>query len=45
MCTSSMLQHRYADEINAVMVTGSDEALAVGGKIVPVLGELERVKA
>lgn len=27
------------------MVTGSDEALVVGGKVVPVLGEVERVKA
>ncbi|CAB1116431.1 unnamed protein product [Ectocarpus sp. CCAP 1310/34] len=31
--------------IDAVMVTGCDEAFAVGGKIVPVLGEVDRVKA
>lgn len=29
----------------AVMVTSSDEASAVGGKIVPFLGEVDRVKA
>lgn len=34
-----MLQQRYADKINAVMVTRCDEVLAVAGKIVPVLGE------
>lgn len=43
--TSGMLQQRYADQIDAVMVTGCDEALAVGGKIVPVLSKVERVKA
>ncbi|CAM9623129.1 unnamed protein product, partial [Hapterophycus canaliculatus] len=43
--TSGMLQQRYADRIDAVMVTGSDEALAVGGKVVPVLGEVQHVKA
>ncbi|CAB1116215.1 unnamed protein product [Ectocarpus sp. CCAP 1310/34] len=42
---SGMLQQRYADRIDAVMVTGCDEASAVGGKIVPVLGEVDRVKA
>ncbi|CAB1102471.1 unnamed protein product [Ectocarpus sp. CCAP 1310/34] len=41
---SGMLQQRYADRIDAVMVTGCDEAFAVGGKIVPVLGEVDRVK-
>ncbi|CAB1112833.1 unnamed protein product [Ectocarpus sp. CCAP 1310/34] len=43
--TSGMLQQRYADRIDAVMVTSSDEASAVGGKIVPVLCEVDRVKA
>lgn len=42
---SGMLQQRYADRIDAVMVTGCDEAFAVGGKLVPVLGEVDRVKA
>ncbi|CAB1116244.1 unnamed protein product [Ectocarpus sp. CCAP 1310/34] len=42
---SGMLQQRYADRIDAVMATGCDEAFAVGGKIVPVLGEVDRVKA
>lgn len=43
--TSGMLQQRYADKIDTVMVIRCDEALAVGGKIVPILGEVERVKA
>ncbi|CAM9171447.1 unnamed protein product [Sphacelaria rigidula] len=43
--TCDMLQQRHANRIDAVMVTGSDEALAMGGKVVPVLGEVERVKA
>lgn len=30
--TSGMLQQRHADKIGAVMVTGNDEALAVGGR-------------
>ncbi|CAB1108999.1 unnamed protein product [Ectocarpus sp. CCAP 1310/34] len=42
---SGMLQQRYADRIDAVMVTSCDEASAVGGKIVPVLCEVDRVKA
>eukprot|EP00903_Cladosiphon_okamuranus_P014899 g13796.t1 len=42
---SGMLQQRFADRIDAVMVTSTDEASAVGGKIVPVLCEVDRVKA
>ena len=33
------------DRVGAAMVTSSDEASAVGGKIVPVLCEVDRVKA
>lgn len=43
--TSGMLQQGYTDKIDAAMVTGCNEALAVGGKIVPVLGDVECVKA
>ena len=43
--TSGLLQQRHADRINAVMVTTSEEAMAVGGKIVPVLGEVNRIKS
>ncbi|CAB1113970.1 unnamed protein product [Ectocarpus sp. CCAP 1310/34] len=43
--TSGLLQRRHAHRINAVMVTTSDEAMAVGGKIVPVLGEVNRIKS
>lgn len=32
-----MMQQRYADRIDDVMVTGFEEASAVGGKIMPVL--------
>ncbi|CAN0441608.1 unnamed protein product, partial [Pylaiella littoralis] len=42
---SGMLQQRYADRIDAVMVTSCDKTSAVGGKIVPVLCEIDRVKA
>lgn len=45
MRASGILQQRYADRIEAVMVTNCDEALAVGGKIVLFLCEMERVKA
>ncbi|CAB1110488.1 unnamed protein product [Ectocarpus sp. CCAP 1310/34] len=43
--TSGLLQQRHADRINAVMVTTSEEAMAVGGKIVPILGEVNRIKS
>eukprot|EP00903_Cladosiphon_okamuranus_P015607 g14411.t1 len=43
--TSGLLQQRQADKINAVMVTTSEDAMAVGGKIVPVLGEVNRLKS
>eukprot|EP00903_Cladosiphon_okamuranus_P008434 g8107.t1 len=43
--TSGLLQQRHADRINAVMVTTSEEAMAVWGKIVPVLGEVNRIKS
>lgn len=39
-----MLQQRYTDRIDTAMVTGFDEASGVGGKIVPVLDEVGRVK-
>ncbi|CBJ32194.1 conserved unknown protein [Ectocarpus siliculosus] len=42
---SGMLQQRYANRIDAVMVTSCDEASAVGGKVVPVLCEVDRAKA
>ena len=44
--TSGLLQQIYTDRIDAVMVTGSDETLlSCGWKFVPVLGEVEGVKA
>lgn len=43
--TSGLLQQIYTDRIDAVMVTGCDEASAVGGKIVSVLCEVDRAKA
>ncbi|CAB1101988.1 unnamed protein product [Ectocarpus sp. CCAP 1310/34] len=46
MHTVSVFAHMdEVQEIDAVMVTGSNEALAVGGKVVPVLGEVQHVKA
>lgn len=41
MRISSVLQQRFADRIVAIMVSGSDEALAVGGMILPVFQEVE----
>ncbi|CAB1121518.1 unnamed protein product [Ectocarpus sp. CCAP 1310/34] len=43
--TSGLLQQRHAGRINAVIVTTSEDAIAVGGKVVPVLGEVNCIKS
>lgn len=41
MRISVILQQRFADRIVATMISGSEEALAVGGKIAPLFQEFE----
>lgn len=41
MRISGMLQQRFAERIVATMISGSEEALAVGGKIAPLFQEFE----
>ena len=43
--TTSLLQQRYSDRIDAVVVTGYDGASAVRRKIAPVFCGVHRVKA